>query len=257
MIISTVLFLGYASMVLYELYDQNISTSMETTEIVEGHEPVVVLELFTSQGCSSCPAADVLLNKVRGEFVDEVYALSYHVDYWNYIGWKDPFSKTKYGLKQREYNSKFGYGGNYTPQLVVNGKEHIVGSNSQKVYAKIGTYKKMRAENGIELETVEVKGSEIKFNYTILGDIVGKNLKTVLVLNQRTTKVKRGENKNRTLKNANIVVAEKQLTLKTKSGKNSVMIPEEVKTNEDIQLMVFVEKGNYDITGATKIKIER
>jgi hypothetical protein len=86
------------------------------------HEPVVVLELFTSQGCSNCPSADLSLQKVKKEDKNGVFTLSYHVGYWNYIGWKDPFSKAIYAEKQRKYNVKFRNNSNYTPQVVVNGK---------------------------------------------------------------------------------------------------------------------------------------
>jgi hypothetical protein len=65
----------------------------------ESFEPIVVLELFTSQGCSSCPAADALLNQTKQKSLDNVFTLSYHVDYWNYIGWEDPFSSSQYAKR--------------------------------------------------------------------------------------------------------------------------------------------------------------
>ena len=109
-----------------------------TTVDDKKHDAVVVLELFTSQGCSSCPSADVLLEKVSNEFANKnVYTLSYHVDYWNYIGWTDPFSKKEFTQKQRDYAQKFRDNQIYTPAVVVNGKEHFVGSDRSKMYAKI------------------------------------------------------------------------------------------------------------------------
>jgi len=93
-------------------------------DIEETYKPVVVLELFTSQGCSSCPKADELLSEVRDGAANEnvdVIVLSYHVDYWNYIGWKDPYSKKAYSNKQRAYSGKFNSSSIYTPQIVVNG----------------------------------------------------------------------------------------------------------------------------------------
>ena len=105
---------------------------------LEDFKPIVVLELFTSQGCSSCPPADALLNEVKYKYSNnQVIALSYHVDYWNYIGWKDPFSKKEFSDKQRAYSSKFYSNSIYTPQIVVNGKEHFVGSKTAYYEFKI------------------------------------------------------------------------------------------------------------------------
>lgn len=233
--------------------DKIIKSSVE--EVAE-YEPIVVLELFTSQGCSSCPSADVLLNKVKKQYATDVFALSYHVDYWNYIGWEDPFSKSEYAQKQRQYNIKFRNNSNYTPQLVVNGKEHFVGSSSSKMYAKIETYKKKKSVNNIKLTNVEAGNKKVTFDYSIEGDSAGKKLRAILVLDERTTQVKRGENRNRTLRNSNIVVAERSITLEDTKSHAAISIPEIVKPNEKIQLIVLVENATYDITGAVKSDIK-
>jgi hypothetical protein len=85
----------------------------------------VLIELFTSEGCSSCPPADELLRKVRGEFI----TLSEHVDYWDYIGWKDPNATPKLTARQNDYASHFRSRGPYTPQMVVDGEFEFVGSD--------------------------------------------------------------------------------------------------------------------------------
>lgn len=88
----------------------------------------VVLELFTSQGCSSCPPADRLLGElVQGGQGRELIAVAYHVDYWNDLGWVDPFSTREASERQERYAVRFGRGP-YTPQLVINGRAHVVGS---------------------------------------------------------------------------------------------------------------------------------
>ncbi|MEL6916288.1 MAG: DUF1223 domain-containing protein [Bacteroidota bacterium] len=220
-------------------------------------EPVIVLELYTSQGCSSCPPADVLLDKVKKEYDDEVFALSYHVDYWNYIGWKDPYSRSSYTQKQREYNIKFRNRSNYTPQVVVNGREHFVGSSSSKMYANIDSYKRKKSINKIEISNIKSEKRSLGFNYKISGDIKGRKLRAVLVLDERTTQVKRGENRNRTLINSNIVVAEKDISVAGESGSSYIGIPEIVGADEKIQLMLIVENDNYDITGAAKSYVSR
>ncbi len=242
-----VLLVGFVSMAFYSL------DSKEMLKVEEGeYTPIVVLELFTSQGCSSCPPADVLLDKVKKEHPNSVFALSYHVDYWNYIGWEDPFSDSKFSKKQREYNTKFRYSSNYTPEMVVNGREHFVGSNSSALNSKIQQYQGIKALNSIDISAVKREGAKVQFQYELEGDITGKLLRTVLVLDERTTVVKRGENRNRTLKNSNIVVQENYLDLSNSHGKGIIQIPSWVKPNEKLQLMVLVENTALDITGAAK-----
>jgi hypothetical protein len=208
----------------------------------------VVLELYTSQGCSSCPPADELLNEVKS---NHVIALSYHVDYWNHIGWKDPFSKSKYSDKQREYASKFNSSSIYTPQLVINGKEHIVGSNKTLLKQKIAQYENVKSKENISVPKVSKSESLVNFNYKFEGDTYNKNIRIVLVINKRKTYVKRGENRNRELINGNIVVNEQQFKLEKNSGNGSILIPEIVKSNDDLSLILIIENDVLDITAAS------
>ncbi|NNE78089.1 MAG: DUF1223 domain-containing protein [Pricia sp.] len=219
--IVTIVFIGMALMAFQDRspkkgQSQNLTDSKWETE---KYEPIVVLELFTSQGCSSCPAADDLLEKVKNDFNDVVVPLSYHVDYWNYIGWQDPYSKSSFADKQRRYNAKFRNRSNYTPQMVVNGGEHLVGSNSLQVLAAIEKFKGQKAANKVVVSNVIGNKNSISFDFVVLGNLSDKSLRAVLVLDERITDVKRGENKNRRLKNSNIVVAEKSITIDESSSK--------------------------------------
>jgi hypothetical protein len=216
---------------------------------------VVVLELFTSQGCSSCPSADRLVNEVQTEFSDNVISLSYHVDYWNYIGWKDPFSKKTYSDKQRAYSSKFFSSSIYTPQVVINGKEHFVGSNKAIMYSKLKTYFKDNRPNVVEIHTLKTTPTDVVFNYTITGGIKGKTLRAVLVIKERETVVKRGENRNRTLKNTNIVVAENYIHLDAAIGKGRIAIPDLVQPNDALAVVLLVQNDALDITGGQQVAL--
>ena len=218
-------------------------------------EPIVVLELFTSQGCSSCPPADVLLNRARDQYQNKVFALSYHVDYWNYIGWEDPFSSKAFTTKQSFYNRKLGYRGNYTPEIVVNGQEHFVGSNANKMNGVIEHYGSISAQNDIHISGLTRTEDTLEFNFKVDGDVHDKILRAVLVLDERTTVVKRGENRNRTLTNSNIVILENYFEAKEKMGTYTLEIPRMVEPKENLTLMLFVETNGMEITGAVKKKV--
>lgn len=253
-IIPALLLVGLFAMAFTGFSDKKEIAASEVAAIGD-FEPIIVLELFTSQGCSSCPPADVLLDKVKQQYPNQVFALSYHVDYWNYIGWEDPFSDNKYTKKQRYYNQKFQSRSNYTPQLVVNGKEHFVGSNSSKLNFKIKEYGKLQSVNSIAVSKVKQDGRTVNFSYSIQGELEGKELRAVLVLDERTTSVKRGENRNRVLKNANIVVAEKYIELQKENGSNTIALPSIVSSDDKLTLLLLTENEVADITGAAKSKI--
>jgi len=97
--------------------------------------PKAVVELFTSQGCSSCPPADALLTGLSEQ--DDVIALAYHVDYWDYVGWKDTFANAAFSDRQRAYADSWGSSRIYTPQMVVNGQKGVVGSRRNEVMAAL------------------------------------------------------------------------------------------------------------------------
>ena len=106
----------------------------ETNQPPADASPVIV-ELFTSQGCSSCPPADQVLMQLDRERVVSgapVIALSQHVDYWNQLGWRDPYSSAQFSQRQGEYSEAFGRDGVYTPQMVVDGRAEFVGSSMTK-----------------------------------------------------------------------------------------------------------------------------
>lgn len=219
------------------------------------YKPVIVLELFTSQGCSSCPPADHLLKQVKQEHAHDVIVMSYHVDYWNYIGWKDIFSKKAFNDKQRVYGLKFSSSSIYTPQVVVNGKEHFVGSNRSIMNAKLRQYSKQHSENLIDIMAVKKNSYSISFRYDITGDISKKRMRVALVLDERETHVKRGENRNSVLSNSNIVIEETYVELMNSSGKGTISIPELVHEDDSLSLVILMENDVLDIVAGSQVQL--
>lgn len=99
--------------------------------LAESGQPKAVVELFTSQGCAQCPPADALLTSLAQR--DDVVALAYHVDYWDYIGWEDTFGDQAFSDRQRGYAKSWGSSRIFTPQMVINGTEGVVGSRRDEV----------------------------------------------------------------------------------------------------------------------------
>jgi len=228
-----------------------------STFLFAQQKPVVVLELFTSQGCSSCPPADTVLEEIKNSSnPKEIIALSYHVDYWDYIGWKDPYASKNFTKKQRFYGTKFNSSSIYTPQLVINGEEHIVGSDRTNILKKIEQkLKRKKIENTVNLSKVSKQNNVIDFFYEIKGKTDKKNIHFILVLNKKTTNVKRGENSNRTLTNNNIVIMEEIKPITTLNGSHTLKIPNIVTLKENIKLVVLISDKNSDINTGTQYSL--
>jgi hypothetical protein len=163
---------------------------------------LVVVELFTSQGCSSCPPADALISKLA-QTRGQVIPLAYHVDYWDRLGWRDPFSSREATARQMMYVHSFGLNGAYTPQAVVNGSKQFVGSSSSSMNAAIEQATRAKPVGSIALNVAR-DGAAIR------GSIRAEappNSEVVVVLFEDgvTTQIKDGENAGRTVTDDAIV----------------------------------------------------
>jgi hypothetical protein len=165
---------------------------------VVAQSPVVV-ELFTSQGCPSCPPADKLLHELAQR--DDVIPLALHVDYWDYIGWKDEFSHPDYAKRQRGYAVQAKRRSVYTPQMIVSGVTDIVGARRMELSKAIAHHADLPSR--VEL-SVNRSGSEILINAqptNVDGPLIVRMLRYTP---QRSAHITRGENAGHTMLYANV-----------------------------------------------------
>ena len=160
----------------------------------------VVVELFTSQGCSSCPPADDLLSELAGQ--PGVVALSLHVDYWDYIGWKDPYASPQYTARQQRYVEALNLRYVYTPQIVVDGRANVVGSQRTEVIEAIEAAAKRDRPIGITFGTSNGGTVIIPEGHA---PSEGATVWLAIYDREHVTEIKRGENAGRKLHNANVV----------------------------------------------------
>jgi len=155
----------------------------------DGTAPKGVVELFTSQGCASCPPADAVLKDIIDQ--DDVIALSYHVDYWNYLGWTDTLSSKENTERQYGYARTFGRSSVYTPQAVVNGREHVKGTDLAAINGRIDGLSK--GGKGLSVPvSARMKGKEIEIE---IGQGSGEAEVVVAYFTKRdVVEVDKGEN---------------------------------------------------------------
>ncbi len=213
-----------------------------------------VIELFTSEGCSSCPPADALVSRVQKESSDKpVYILAFHVDYWNRLGWKDVFSSAEYSKRQNQYARWLKLSSVYTPQIVVNGHTEFVGSEETTLRNAIKTSLEKSAGTELTFNNIKVEKDKATLKYHTEGAENNDVLLLALIEKNATTKVERGENGGRTLAHVQIVSQLKSISLKNaNSGTENIALPHGFDPQK-YELIGFVQNtSNGEITGATK-----
>lgn len=184
-----------------------------TTARSDASPGVAVVELFTSEGCSSCPPADRVLGEIVADARERdrpVFALAFHVDYWDRLGWKDPYSDAAYSRRQRDYASIIPDNRVYTPQMIVNGRDGFVGSDEDHATRSIERALDTAAPVAVKLTLVPAEAEPgdappVTAKYEL--DDTDRPLLLHLAVVERglSTQVKRGENGGRTLEHENVV----------------------------------------------------
>jgi hypothetical protein len=187
-----------------------------------------LVELFTSEGCSSCPPADELVAKVQKEAGDKpIYILAYHVDYWDRLGWKDAFSSADYSKRQNEYARWLKLSQVYTPQIVVNGKTEFVGSQEGALRNAIKNNLLVNSNVRLNLSIIHNANNTTLVQYRTEGNVGNAHsvISLALVQKQAVIKVKGGENGGRTLIHAQIVRNLQTLPLIKSTGSATIILP--------------------------------
>ncbi len=205
--------------------------------------PFALVELFTSEGCSSCPPAEVLLSKLAASAEQQglnIYPISLHVDYWNRLGWRDPFSQHQFSIRQQDYAKIFNAGQVATPQFVVNGAQYIFGADSVKLQRVVNKALSEEVSADLKLRAVRVDDQRLRVGFIYEGDLADKRIHVVLIERNVSMDVGRGENAGRKLKHSN--VARQWQAQRLVQGVGSVELSfEHVKPWEDFFVIAFVQ----------------
>ena len=219
----------------------------------------VVVELYTSEGCSSCPPADELLSHLRQDLSAkhiEVIPLGFHVDYWNSLGWKDRFSSADYSRRQEQYTQSLRVDGPYTPEMVVDGAVEFVGNDAGQAQRTI-----REAASQPEVATVKLSsaaGDQLAVQAKAPSS--AKDAQVVLAITEDNliTQVDSGENGGRTLHHAAVVRELRQLG-RLHEGSFAANVPLKLEKDwkrADLRTVVFVQEGpSGKILGAASLAV--
>ncbi len=210
-----------------------------------------VVELFTSEGCSSCPPADQLLARIQEENKDQpVYILAFHVDYWDKGGWKDTFSDADYTLRQNQYAFWLRLQTIYTPQVIINGSKEFVGSDEPPIRKAISNALQEVSPVQLTLDNIKVNKGKLTWHYQTT-NAGNTQLLVAIVQKSATSQVKAGENNGRTLSHVQIVRRLETADVKA-NGNGAIRLPAGVDTSDEELIAFLQETGNGRIIAATR-----
>ncbi len=207
----------------------------------------VVVEMFTSQGCSACPSADAFLGELAAR--DDIIALALHVDYWDYIGWKDSFARPEFTDRQRGYAHERGSDMVYTPQMVIDGTDAVIGNRRADVTELVARH--AEASHRVALSARRL-GDRLEIRAEALPGTSGTaTVELVRFRPHASIRVTRGENAGRTLVHTNVVTALDALTQWDMSAPLALSVP----IDGDLPAVVLVQRGQYGpIEAAARVR---
>jgi hypothetical protein len=225
-----------------------------TEPIREVGKGFVVLELFTSEGCSSCPPADNLLAKIQKESDGKpIYILAYHVDYWDRLGWKDMFSSADYSKRQILYGKWLNTSSVYTPQVIVNGKAEFVGSNESAIRNAISVQLALKPKTELKFQ-VRQDNQKLMVQYQATNAAKNDNLLIAVLQKKAETKVERGENAGHILEHVQIVrKLDAERLNSSGQGGFEIDLPKGFNTNNGEILGLIQDQNNGEILAVAEL----
>ena len=243
---NTILLVVLISLVLFSSYRKNSTVYT----FIPAREGFALVELFTSEGCSSCPPADEVVGRLSG-WKQNVYVLSFHVDYWDYLGWKDVFSSAAYSSRQQDYGNLFHLSSIYTPQIVVNGRIQFVGSDETRLRTTIESDLKEIPKTELQMKIQSENKNQLTVVWTTNPH---PDLKMNLALVQNFTKdhIQKGENKGQTLNHYFTVRDFQTLPANTGTNTNYINIPAGLQPSECTMIAFLQNPQTGYIVAATQ-----
>ncbi len=252
-------FLSAALVLGYVIYSAApTKTTVASLPVLEAFPspPFALVELFTSEGCSSCPPADRVLARLTEEARSQnlpLYTLSFHVDYWNYLGWADPYSDSAFSDRQRTYTRILGTR-TYTPQMIVNGAQVFVGSDEIKARSSIQAALQLPAKATVELSNLMLSEQVLQLDFQVTGMPENAVLQVAVVERGLSQAIPRGENKGRTLSHEQVVRVFHTETLP--EGRLRLGLPDDL-NHQKASVIAFVQdRETMRIWGASMLDID-
>jgi hypothetical protein len=221
----------------------------------------VLVELFTSEGCSSCPPADALLGRLRQDLGSQgvdVIPLGFHVDYWNSLGWKDRFSSPEFSHRQERYAQALRLDGPYTPQMIVDGAAEFVGNDAARARSAIVDAAGHSQSAQIEISAAADKLNVLDVHVKASNAQKGADVLLAITEDNLATKVGAGENSGRELRHAAVVRKLQNLGAIQNGAFNSevpLTLEKEWKP-ADLRAVVFVQRGEAgEVLGAASVPL--
>ena len=223
-----------------------------------GSQPFAIVELFTSEGCSSCPPADAFmaeLTSIAKKNNHRVFTLGMHVDYWDYIGWKDPFSQNQFTQRQRQYGQALQTSTIYTPQMVINGRHEFGGYREDLAHLYIKQALNSIPKTNVQLQITSQTNDQVITSYRVTAPSQNDVLVIALVEKDLISKVLKGENTGKTLHHTNVVRVLKYIPLDTVEGNITLPIPPFVDQSKSSIIAFTQNPHTMTITGANSIDL--
>lgn len=227
-----------------------VSTTTRAQSAKNDPSPVLV-ELFTSEGCSSCPPADDLLRQINGRHTDSgrlIIGISEHVTYWNDLGWTDPYSSPAYTQRQDAYGERFHLDSVYTPQMVIDGEVQFVGSDSASLLHALNR-SPQPVPLSLHIASAGINGNALSISFSVSGNapVRGADIVAIIVDDADKSNVLRGENSGRNL--AHVSVAREITRVATIHAATEqtvrIPLPAQFSSNQSRHLVLFAQTVDF------------